>query len=103
MRSSLASFWRSLPWWEKGSVIGIALWMLIKIPICLIVLAGAFAGGCSRAVLIPESSPTRIGPDARSQVYYLDVSGDWKLSDNRVTLPEGWYLVPPSFVEEDDR
>jgi hypothetical protein len=22
------------------------------------------------------------------------------LSENRVTIPEGWYCVPPSYVEE---
>jgi hypothetical protein len=31
---------------------------------------------------------------------YVRVSDDWVLSDNRVPLQEGWYLVPPSFVEE---
>lgn len=91
---------RSLPWWERASVIGIALWMLIKIPICLAVLAGAFAGGCARAVLIPESSPIRIGPETRARIYAM-TDGDWRLSDNRVLIPEGWYCVPPSFVEED--
>jgi hypothetical protein len=25
--------------------------------------------------------------------------GEWTLSDNCVTIPEGWYCVPPSFVE----
>jgi len=26
--------------------------------------------------------------------------GEWTLSTNRVEIPEGWYCVPPSFVEE---
>lgn len=99
MRSSLASFLRSLPWWERASLIGIALWMLIKIPICLVVLAGAFAGGCSRAVLVPESSPVRIGPETRARIYVM-TDGEWRLSDGPVTVPEGWYVVPPSYVED---
>lgn len=101
MKSSWASFWRSLPWWEKGSVIGIALWMLIKIPLLLLVLAGAFAGGCTRAVLIPESSPVRIGPETKARIYAM-TEGRWQLSDNCVEIPEGWYCVPPSFVETEE-
>lgn len=99
MRSSLASLWRSLPWWERASVIGIALWMLIKIPIILLVLAVAFAGGCARTVLVPESSPFRIGPETRARIYTM-TDGEWRLSDGAVTVPEGWYCVPPSYVED---
>jgi hypothetical protein len=62
-------------------------------------LALAFASGCGRTVLVPESSPVRIGPDVQSRVYTLQ-GGEWMLSDNKVALPEGWYCVPPSFVEE---
>lgn len=40
----------------------------------------------------------RIGPSCRTQVYAL-VDGRWELSPNAVTVPEGWYCVPPSFVE----
>jgi hypothetical protein len=28
------------------------------------------------------------------------VEGEWELGANRVEIPEGWYLVPPSFVEK---
>ena len=54
--------------------------------------------GCSRVVLVSEASPIRIGPDCRTQVYTL-IDGEWRLGDNRVTLVEGWYCVPPSFVD----
>ena len=26
--------------------------------------------------------------------------GEWTLSANAFAIPEGWYCVPPSFVEE---
>jgi hypothetical protein len=55
--------------------------------------------GCGRTVLVTEGSPVRIGPKAKSKVYAL-VDGEWSLSNNEVCLPEGWYLVPPSFVQE---
>jgi hypothetical protein len=30
---------------------------------------------------------------------YASVDGEWRLSENAVTIPEGWYCVPPSFIE----
>ena len=54
--------------------------------------------GCSRVVLVTEASPIRIGPDCRTQVYTL-IDGEWRLGDNRVTIVEGWYCVPPSYVD----
>ena len=42
----------------------------------------------------------RVGPKANLRVYHR-VDGVWKLSGNAITVPEGWYLVPPSFVGED--
>ena len=54
--------------------------------------------GCSRVVLVTEASPIRIGPDCRTQVYTL-IDGEWRLGDNRVVIPEGWYVVPPSYVD----
>jgi hypothetical protein len=41
----------------------------------------------------------RIGPETAARVYCLD-QGEWVLSENRVMIPEGWYLVPPSYVEK---
>lgn len=61
-------------------------------------LAIAFASGCTRTVLVSEASPIRTGPDIRGRVYTRTDAG-WVLSDNAVTVPEGWYCVPPSFVE----
>lgn len=72
--------------------------MLIPIALFSSVAALPFASGCTRTVLVAESSPVRIGPDARARVYAL-VGGEWVVSDNTVALEEGWYLVPPSYVE----
>jgi hypothetical protein len=58
----------------------------------------AFASGCGRTVLVREGSPMRIGPSTKAQVW-TRTQGEWELSPNRVEIPEGWYLVPPSFVE----
>jgi hypothetical protein len=72
--------------------------MLFAIMALLIVLALAFATGCARTVLVSEGSPVRIGPEMTGRIYTKTADG-WQLSDNRVTVPEGWYCVPPSYVE----
>lgn len=61
------------------------------------VLALASTSGCGRTVLVEEGSPMRTGPQACIRVY-TRIDGEWVLSPDRVALPEGWYLVPPSFV-----
>jgi hypothetical protein len=73
---------------------------LRRIVLACAVLALACASGCARTVLVAESSPVRVGPCVRGRVYAL-VAGEWRLGSS-VTLPEGWYLVPPSFVEDDE-
>ena len=75
-------------------------WILTYAAILLTALVLASVTGCTRTILVPEASPIRIGPETRTRVYVLD-GGEWVLSENRVMIPEGWYCVPPSFVEED--
>lgn len=63
-------------------------------------LALGFASGCGpRTVLVPESAPIRIGPGVVGRVYVRE-AGEWTLSANKVTIPEGAYVVPPSYVDE---
>lgn len=71
---------------------------LMPIGLFLSVAAILCASGCTRAVLVPEASPIRIGPATRARIYVM-TDGEWELSGNTVTIPEGWYCVPPSFVE----
>lgn len=40
----------------------------------------------------------RVGPSCNTHVYTLNDNG-WELSPNTVLVPEGWYIVPPSYVE----
>ncbi len=71
--------------------------------IAIVLLCGALASGCApgRTVLVADDSPLRIGPDTTGRVYRL-VDGQWRLSPDRMTLPEGWYVVPPRFVHPED-
>jgi len=74
-------------------------WMLTWTAIVLSALAIALLSGCaSRTIFVPEESPMRVGPRAELRVYHR-VNGEWTLSQNRIEIPEGWYLVPPSYVK----
>ena len=74
--------------------------MLTWTAIALSALAVAWLSGCaSRTVFVPEESPMRVGPRSDIRVYHR-VNGEWVLSSNEIRIPEGWYLVPPSFVKE---
>jgi hypothetical protein len=92
--SSRFSRWRS----SSGFPL-VVLAILIWTALLFALLAIGSASGCARTVLVPESSPVRVGPCARARVYAL-IDGEWVLSGNSVELEEGWYLVPPSYVEE---
>lgn len=75
-------------------------WMLFLTVVFFAALVVALLSGCAaRTILVPESAPIRIGPETRGRIYARE-DGEWVLGDNRVTIPEGWYCVPPSFVEE---
>lgn len=71
-----------------------------KIRTYSVALALAFASGCGpRTILVPESSPIRVGPGVSGRVYVRE-AGEWTLSANKVEIPEGTYIVPPSYVDE---
>lgn len=75
------------------------LWMLIAAALLSIALASGCGSG--RTVLVADDSPLRVGPGTTGTVYRL-IDGQWRLSPNRVTLPEGWYVIPPRFVHPED-
>lgn len=74
--------------------------MLTWIGIVFVALGLVSLFGCTRTVLVREGSPLRIGPNNATHVY-ARVDGEWQLSPNKVEIPEGWYLVPPSYVDGD--
>lgn len=72
-----------------------------RIAVRFLALGVACANGCAHVTLVTEGAPIRIGPSTSARVYVY-ANGVWELSANRVAIPEGWYVVPPSFVEEAD-
>jgi len=85
---------------QTGSSEEASLWILTAMWMAFAVLAIGFANGCARTVIVSDGSPARIGPDAKARIY-ARVDGEWRLSESVVAIPEGWYLVPPRFVEND--
>ena len=59
-------------------------------------LALPCASGCARTVLVPDGSPMRSVKLTGTVLQRID--GEW-IESSDVEIPEGWYLVPPRFVE----
>lgn len=64
----------------------------------ILVSASALLTGCggSRVVFVSAGKDAllRAGPDLKGHVYIPNGKGEWELSANRVTVPEGWYIGP---------
>lgn len=55
----------------------------------------ATMSGCStRVILVPNGEPVRLAEPVRARIFVTDSSGHSVLSQNRVTIPAGWYALP---------
>lgn len=52
------------------------------------------AGCASRVILVPHGEPVRIAEPVKARVFVLDSEGKSVKSQNRVTIPAGWYALP---------
>lgn len=69
----------------------------------LAIVCAIGCGGNNRTIFVPEESPMRTGPGAKMRVWTRPKgSAEWVLSGNEVPLPEGMYIVSPSWVAPDD-
>lgn len=74
--------------------------MLTVIAAFLFVLAAVLVTGCgNRTVFVNEGAPMRVGPSSHLKVYHR-INGEWTLSQDKILVPEGWYLVSDTLVEE---
>lgn len=73
--------------------------LLTLLLICLTVLMTGC--GSTRVVFVEKGSVARIGPNVEGRVY-VPVNGEWVLSDDKVTIPEGYYVVPGPADEAED-
>lgn len=78
----------------------------LKMLALLMLLCGSISvGGCDllkrgnpRTVLVPPGEVLKAGPDLRGHVYVRTDAG-WELSDDTVSIPEGFYIVPPEVAQ----
>ena len=72
---------------------------MLTVSLC-VALVLVCVSGCApnRTVFVPEASPMRVGPSSSMRVW-MRIDGVWTLSGNRIDVPEGWYLVAPSWIE----
>ena len=57
----------------------------------LMLLAGC---GTSRVVYVPSGEPMRLAQPVKARVWVLDANGIKIRSKNKVTISEGWYVLP---------
>jgi hypothetical protein len=67
--------------------------MLACVSICAI--------GCAqqRTVLVPPGEVVKAGPGGLRGRVYVRTAAGWELSRNTVSVPEGWYAVPPEYAK----
>ena len=97
--------WRLSRWlcshgWRSGLTVRTSRSILRWTVLGFFVLAVACASGCSvRTVFVRDGVPVRVSKARGTVLVMLD--GQWT-ETQPADLPEGWYLVHPSFVEEAD-
>jgi len=61
--------------------------------ICLIALVSQ--SGCgSRVIYVPHGQPVRLAESVKARVFVADKDGQQVKSQNKITIPEGWYALP---------
>ena len=48
----------------------------------------------SRVIYVPHGEPVRLAQSVKAKVWVVDSTGKTVRSQNRITLPEGWYALP---------
>jgi hypothetical protein len=48
----------------------------------------------SRVIYVPHGEPVRLAQSVKAKVWVVDAEGKTVRSQNRITLPEGWYALP---------
>lgn len=60
----------------------------------MIALTLTSCGCATRVILVPNGDPVRLAEPVRAKVWVPDSSGQIVQSQNRVTIPAGWYALP---------
>jgi hypothetical protein len=66
----------------------------ISAAICGIALIAMSSGCASRVILVPEGEPLLLAEPVKARVFVKTKDGNLVRSQNRVTIPAGWYALP---------
>lgn len=66
----------------------------ILLAACVIALTLTSAGCATRVIMVPHGDPVRLAEPVKARVFVKDASGRTVESQNRVTIPAGWYALP---------
>lgn len=66
----------------------------ISAAICGIALIAMSSGCASRVILVPEGEPLLLADSVKAHVFVMAPDGKLVRSQNRVTIPAGWYALP---------
>ena len=67
---------------------------LILSAVCLLALMSMSVSCASRVVYVAHGEPVRLAQSVKAKVWVVDSTGKTVRSQNRITLPEGWYALP---------
>jgi hypothetical protein len=45
-------------------------------------------------IYVPHGQPVRLAESVKARVYVADKDGQQVKSQNKITIPEGWYALP---------
>ena len=48
----------------------------------------------TRVIYVPHGEPVRLAEPVKARVWVKDASGKVVKSENKITIPEGWYALP---------
>lgn len=96
------SRWHSSNGWIAACRTAVRPRTLAAIASVCAALAIACASGCARRTVLVPSDDTlmRVGPGGAQIRVWYHLKGEWVDSGTELRIPEGWYLLPPQFVEE---
>lgn len=52
------------------------------------------SGCATKVLLVPHGQPVRLAEPAKVRIFVPNASGQMIQSQNRVTIPAGWYALP---------
>lgn len=64
----------------------------------ILLTALALAGCSTNAVLVEPGVPVRLAESVKARVLIPDGAGHWIEGTSPVSLPAGWYVLPPPTI-----